>query len=293
MTEVAETINATGDSSTPQAGSDELIGTMDIPQETPAADSSEGTQNTQVQDEPQVKDGEKDVKDPDPEPQESVRFDQHPRFQELIKEKNTLKSENREMAQRLEAIEAKVSEPPKPDADEKGLFGMGDEDLLEQFSDDPKAFLQKFAQHIEESVTSKFSEATREQSYQDAVNTQYEQFAKDNEGFMDLWNSGEIQEFLNQNPAHNAMSAYYALTANDRKTDQEGAIKEAVEKAVKETEERITKNFKAKRNAQVLPAGPSAGGKSADTAPELKDPKKFGGITAVLTQRLRERRAAQ
>jgi hypothetical protein len=82
------------------------------------------------------------------------------------------------------------------------------------------------------------------------------------------------------------LSAYYAHKA------QQGtkAIEEAVAKAVKETEDRLRKEFTSKRNAASLGSGAAHAPNRGESSPELDDPNKFGGKTTVLANRLRAMR---
>ena len=103
-----------------------------------------------------------------------------------------------------------------------------------------------------------------------------------------MWDSGEIVRFIEANPGHNPISAYHAMTYETR---MQKAIEEARAKAIKETEEKVNKNWMAKRQARVLGTGPS--GPGADTEDkELKDVKSQGGLYNVLAKRLERLRTA-
>jgi hypothetical protein len=65
-------------------------------------------------------------------------------------------------------------------------------------------------------------------------------------------------------------------------------IDAAVSKAIKETEEKVRKNFQVKRNAEVL--GGSTSIKTDGVPDELRNPNKYGGPTAALAMRHAQRR---
>jgi len=111
----------------------------------------------------------------------------------------------------------------------------------------------------------------------------YESYAKANPDFDEMWDDGRIQAFMDKNPGHNAISAHQMLTEETR-------LKAAADKAVKEFEGAL----RSKRAASaVLGAGNMSVPTDAKAADErLKNPKKFGGVTEVLTARLLERRRA-
>ena len=72
-----------------------------------------------------------------------------------------------------------------------------------------------------------------------------------------MWDSGEIVRFIEANPGHNPISAYQAMIYETR---MQKAIEEARAKAIKETEEKVNKNWQAKKQARVLGTGPSGPG---------------------------------
>ena len=250
----------------PVSNNDGLIDTMDEPI-VPSLEEAQKTDETVV---------EEPVKEAAPEKED--RFDKHPRFQELIKSKNELKKE-------MEALKAQVAEKSTPKEPEyKDIKNMEEIEIQEWMDENPKAYQENLIKQIRADVAREIKAELNQSSQESRTMKTFEDYAAKNESFDPMWESGEIQAFMNQNPGHNAMSAHAALT-------MESKIQEAVEKAQKETEERIIKNFKAKKGAQVLGGGPAATGTvQGKIAPELKDPKKYGGINTVLAARLAERR---
>jgi hypothetical protein len=122
-------------------------------------------------------------------------------------------------------------------------------------------------------------EAQREQAERKAIEKTYVTYAKENPDFDEMWDGGDLKAYMDENPGHTAISAHQMLTMEKR-------IQGAVEEATKDAEKKAASNLKVKQNARVLGSGPSAGGKAVGQVPvELKDTKKYGGLTAVLTAR--------
>jgi len=273
----------------PASDPDDLIATVD--ESIPA--SSEETQKTDEKTEEETKVAEIEAKEAAATKQaqeDDARFDKHPRFQELIQSKNSLKEQ-------VQVLQSKVDEGLKPketeDPDYKDVSKMTAEEIREWMEDDPVAYTANIAKQIRAEVMKEVDEKSSQRTQEDKVFKTLDDYAAKYKTFDPMWDSGEIQKFMNKNPGHNAMSAHMALTAEGTAKDVETQIKEAVEKAQKETKEKVIKDFKAKRGAQVLSAGPTTTGTvQGRIAPELKNPKKFGGNNTVLAERLRQRRQA-
>lgn len=276
----------------PASNPDDLIATVD--ESIPV--SSEETQKTDEKTEEETKvaetaEAEKKEAEATKQAQEDdARFDKHPRFQELIQSKNSLKEQ-------VQTLQSKVDEGLKPketeDPDYKDVSKMTAEEMREWMEEDPVAYTANIAKQIRAEVMKEVDEKSSQRTHEDQVFKTLDDYAAKNKTFDPMWDSGEIQKFMNKNPGHNAMSAHMALTAEGAAKDVETKIKEAVEKAQKETKEKVIKDFKAKRGAQVLSAGPTTTGTvQGKIAPELKDPKKFGGNNTVLAERLKQRRQA-
>jgi hypothetical protein len=138
---------------------------------------------------------------------------------------------------------------------------------------------------IEENSKSTMQQLLQEQARETEVKQIQSKFFQENQDFVELRDSGELQKIIDSNPLHDPLSAYYAHKAQQSTK----AIEEAVTKAVKETEDRLRKEFTSKRNAASLGSG-AAHVPNRNESPELNDPNKFGGKTAVLANRLRAMR---
>jgi hypothetical protein len=121
-----------------------------------------------------------------------------------------------------------------------------------------------------------------------SIEKTYKEFEDKHKDFKPMWDSGEIIKFIEANPGHNPISAYQAMTYETR---MQRAIEEAKAKAIKETEEKVNKNWQAKRQARVLGTGPSGPGTDTEDK-ELKDVKTQGGLYNVLAKRLDRLRTA-
>jgi hypothetical protein len=282
--EQAGTLNneSAGESSQPVAThqSDDLVPTVDQPipeAEAPDGNSSGETQNPQDQEDGEAKAGDAEKEDGEKLP----HFHEHPRFQEIIRENRTLK-------ERLDAIEQKQTSPEDAgkDAEEpefKDLSGMDDDDLVDLMEDNPKEFIANIVKQAKAEFMGDLQKQHQEQWEQErqqkAVQS-IDAFAKENPDFDKLWDDGKIQKFMEDNPAHNAISAYFVLKKDDFQQE-----------ALKKAEEKLTRDLRVKRSAQVLGGGPSTTGRPARQVPvELKETKKYGGLTSVLAQRSAQRR---
>ena len=213
------------------------------------------------------------------------RFDKHPRFQELINTVNELKGRNSVLEGILTALQnGNQVQSPHPDGGStpsyKDVSQMSKDELLEWFEENPADFLNNFANQVIHENTTK----EQQQTFNQRVSQTFSDYAKGNADFDAMWKSGKIEEYMNAHPGHNAISAHMALT-------QEQRLKDAVDKAVKETEQRVVKNFQAKRDAGTMGDAGGGGNRTPDKDSELKDTKSTGGLIASLARRHATRRA--
>jgi len=221
------------------------------------------------------------------------RFDKHPRFQELnrrVKESvdriSRLEAENAQLKSSKAAPEGDKGKGDGSTAPYKDVSKMKPEELLDWQSEDPQGYYANLLAQAKHEISGDLNRGFEQRQKEDAVVSTYENFAKANPDFDEMWDSGTLQEFMRGNPGHNAISAYHSLTADSK-------LKAATEKAAKDAEAAFTRNQRAKRVSDVLPQGPSAPGVFTNGDDALKDSKKFGGTTAVLAQRLADRRRNQ
>jgi hypothetical protein len=207
-------------------------------------------------------------------------LDKHPRFIQLNQRMKL--AEDRALA--LEAKFTNASKPTgkdtKEEPDYKDVSKMTKEEILDWQTEDPQAYYANILAQAKHEISGDMSKSINKRSAEDAVANTYEQYAKDNDDFDSMWDSGEIQTYMDRNPGHNAISAHMAITG--AKTTQA-----KIDDAVKAAEKKIMDNIKAKRESRVLSSGPSASRSSTESevTEELKDTKKFGGLASVLARR--------
>ena len=231
---------------------------------------------------------------------DETRFDKHPRWQEMLREREEAKKavEQERIARaklegELEALKRQTQvEKPPVKADYKDITALTAEEIAEWQATDPKGFAANMYAQVKSEALMKMQEdfrAEREAENKKAsIEGTYKEFEDKHKDFKPMWDSGEIVRFIEANPGHNPISAYHAMTYETR---MQKAIEEARAKAIKETEEKVNKNWMAKRQARVLGTGPS--GPGADTEDkELKDVKSQGGLYNVLAKRLDRLRTA-
>ena len=211
------------------------------------------------------------------------RFDKHPRFKEM-------ESKIADLTAKLAAkATAEVIKEDKP-LPYKDITQMKKEELLEWQEDDPVGYAANLYQQMLHETRETIKREQAEVNTTTSVKGTYEAYEKGNADFRAKWDSGELMAYMNAHPGHNAISAHQMLTAESRKGDLQKQIDAAVSKAVKETEERVKKNFQAKRNAEVIGDGGAI--KVEGLPDELKNPDKYGGVTATLASRLERSRQA-
>ena len=229
---------------------------------------------------------------------EEDRYDKLPRFQEL---NATIKAE-REARTKAEAELSLLKRSPlnpeflPPAGDKPGfkdINTMTAEEVREWQEDDPLGFAQNLKQQAAwEAKQSLKGDSLRDETVSRIEQT-FNQYAKENPTFNAMWESGEIEKFMNEHPGHNAISAHMAMSASTQQDSIKKMVDDAVAKAVKETEERVTKNFQAKRNATVIAPGGAQRAPAGEIDPALADTSKFGGNKTVLAARLAAMRAGQ
>jgi hypothetical protein len=241
----------------------------------------EGNQDSIVQNEQSADSNSENVGNPesskDDEKMEDVRFDKHPRFQQLIREKNEYK-------QMLSELKKEIEELKQAKTENKGFDPkqLDTEKLLELQTEDPKAFLELVSKSIREQVV---NEIRAEQEKMLAEKTEREKenafikYAEENPDVLEMWESGVLQKFLEENPHHNIISAHMYLTKENREAELKRQIEQELEKKYRERQV-------VRENARVLSNTPPANHNVIMPDPEISNTKKAGGLATVLARRL-------
>jgi hypothetical protein len=222
------------------------------------------------------------------------RFDKEPRFIEL----NARAKADREARIAAEAKlsiltqspigENRVSSVPLPEGI-KDISLMPADELREWNEDDPVGYANNLQALTLHNVKSNLTNESVRSATIAAIEKNFDDYAKENPDFNDMWDNGVIPKYMEAHPGNNAISAHMTITGAK---STEAKIAAAVAKATKETEERVTKNFQAKRNATVINPQTPTKGTVDDLDAELKDTSQAGGTVSVLAKRLSDMRRA-
>jgi len=213
------------------------------------------------------------------------RFDKHPRFKELVQQREELKEQVAKMSGQLEVLtkqgESRQPEQPKQvPKDYKDVTEYLDkpEELTDWFNEDPVGFMANFAKQVRTETANDLQTRQSQESLKKGVESEFGQFSTAFPDFTPLINEGKIQSYMKDHPGHNAMSAYFMLT-NDRR------LSEVKTEAQKAAEEKVLSNMRAKRQTTII-GNQSAPKDSANQDVDLINTKQHGGLNAVLANRL-------
>jgi len=279
------TLNS-GESSTPMKDGD-LVSTTEFvtvqEPEQPAEKAEGGEQET-----PEGEgDGEKQTS-------ESVPYE---RFQEKVSQFNDLQSKIAEIEKENATLKGKIegistTKPAEETQDKPNyipLQGKTVDDIREWAEDDPLGFYANLAAQIQHEtlrhVTGKVDSRLETRDQARTLEESYSQFAAKHDDFKPLLDSGQLDQYVKNNPGHSVFSAYHALTEGSQKEAQENAINEAVAKAVAAKEQEFKQNQKAKREIRTVSNSTTT--TPHNRADELKNLSKthgnvVGGLAAML-----------
>lgn len=230
--------------------------------------------------------------------EENTRFDQHPRFQQLRKERDDERKARERLEAQMEILTKVVDAPPdveggkKDDLPYRDIGQMTEEELAEWQANDPKGFADNLAAKIKHDLLVDMQRQSEATSRRNATEQTYARFAEKNPDFRSRWETGEIKKFIERNPGHNPMSAYHDIISEDREKSVQTRIDEAVAKAKTDTEKEVLARIKSKQKANVLGAGPAITPVRDEDASSLNDTKRHGGKVTVLANMLQSMRRA-
>jgi hypothetical protein len=250
--------------------------------------------------EPEKTDDDKPVaKTADQEPDKKPEpFHKHPDWQRMVHERNTALNQVKSLTDRIDALEKAGTKLPEKAVD---FLNLSTDEIADKLDTDPKGFIQD----LQNSFNSALAAATdkvkndiksdlTENQQQAKIDETYDVYTKDNPdndggtGFLQMWNAGQLQTFIDQHPGHTPISAHMALTAENRSQSIQQQIDAAVEKARKEERAKIKKEQEARVRTDGLSSAPTYTPISKDE--ELKDTKKKGGLVNVLAGKLSKMR---
>jgi hypothetical protein len=221
-------------------------------------------------------------------------FHKHPAWQRILKERDEARLEL-EKLKNGGVLDAAAAEKPAAEEMHTEEFNkisqMSEDELLEFMSENPKEYTQYLIQIAKNEAKAEISAETEQKQIESKIDATYDAYAEknpaneDGTGFVEMWESGKIKEFIEKNPGHNPISAHMALTADTR---LERAVKAAEEAAAAKVKEEFKKSMAARKITDGLSGGP--GYVPADEDAALKDTKRHGGVAATLAERLAARR---
>jgi hypothetical protein len=229
-----------------------------------------------------------EAEEDEPKKDEESRFDKHPRFQKILGERDALKSTIENLTNTIRDLQAAPKEQKAEELPYRDLTKMSDEEIAEWMASQPKAAIVNMYQQLKHDITHQIATEQAVGSRERGIRSTYEKFERDNPDFSDMWQAGEVQQFIETNPGHNPISAYHALTLEKR-------IAEVKDQTRKEAEAAVMKKIRAKGGAGSLGRGPSPESKvtgSTSTDPRLKSTKNYGGVVSVISDRLAAMRRA-
>lgn len=216
--------------------------------------------------------------------QETKGFADHPRFQELIREKNELK----ERLAKIEAQNQPKEQQRKSKYNFKNIMQMEDEEIVGQITETPKAFLANLAQQIAHEIRTDFEAEAAAQSEQAKVQTTQQKaldnmrsFFEDKEDGIAMLKDGTIKAFLDNNPGHNPISAYHAIVG-------EKVYEERLKKEIEKEREKINQELKAAGKIKPIKSNSSTPSNQVGR-PKLADNKS--DLKRIILEKARARQA--
>ena len=216
--------------------------------------------------------------------QQSDRLDEHPRFQQLIEERNNLRTElttlNNTVANLQGQMQAFTAQGQghggqQQQEQQVNYLEMDDAELREQFAESPGEVLKAVGQQFYNQAMTDFNRNIQQGQTRTAVETTFANFEKDNPEFTTAWNDGSIKQFMDENPGHNAISAFMTMTHADN-----------VAKIKADARKEVITEIKTKGNINSLGPGPNRNPVGiANTDDMLRNPDAYGGSEAVLYKR--------
>lgn len=269
------------DTATGGARTSETTDKVETKPDTEDKDTSDKDDKTETDKTDKVDDAKTDTKTDDTKPD---RYDKDPAWQRIIRERDAALKENAEL---------KSKQAPEETKDFIDLSTKTEEEIAEWMNDDPVGFAENQRKQIAHKVRQDLKAENQEKETQSKLDKTFSEYSSNNPdnddktGFVQMWESGKIQDFMEQNPGHTAISAHMTLTAETRSKSIDKQISEAVAKEVAKIRTKLEKENKARVRTDGLGSGPAY--TPGDEDDELKDTKSKGGLISVLANRSAKR----
>ena len=207
-------------------------------------------------------------------------FHDHPAWQRIMKERDDARLEIKKLQE--------VAKPAVTELENDNKFGeKTDDELLEWMSEDPKGYSAYLVDIATKKAKAEMLAETQQKNVESQIDSTYDSYAEQNPanenktGFVEMWESGDIQAYIDKHPGHNPISAHMELTNQAR-------IDAAVAEAVAKTKEENKKQREARKITDGLTGGP--GYVPANDDDSLTDTKRHGGKVTAIAARLAARR---
>jgi hypothetical protein len=204
---------------------------------------------------------------------------------------------------RLQALERGLTTPevkPEPVVSPFEQVMSGEpQEIIDALQANPAEFFSNLKSAAEADAQAKITADNEEKAYYESLRQGLDSFAAEHEGFREK--VGEMSSIVDSNPIHNLVSAFAyeveipALKAAHAEalTKATGDLEAAKAEGIKLGKAEALKDFQAKGAAATLDGSQSVEGSRVTPQPELEDTEKSGGIRAILTKNLLNRRAGK
>ena len=196
---------------------------------------------------------------------------------------------------RLEQGGGKTEELPN-------VLELENNDILERLNENPKGFMSDLTRQIRTELMDDLNR-TQSQNHTEAQMRRamktFEDFGSKHSDFDEMWDDGHgpIGEFMEQNPGHNAISAYHEITAENRikaaVEDSKKALTAQFEKDKKKAVDDTIANIRAGAVVDMDGGGAGSKGISSPEQGSWKTSDYGGDKTRGLLDRLNQRTGAK
>ena len=125
-------------------------------------------------------------------------------------------------------------------------------EIQEFFDEDPKGWAANLLQQAKYELKKDFQQERANEQAEEVTNSLLNEYVKQNPEFQEAWDEGTLEDMCDKNPLHNPFSAFLQLKLDRQEAAHQAALKKAVEKATKETQEKVIANLRAKGHAASI-----------------------------------------